>query len=131
MDFAFFLTNAMLGVALAMDAFSVSLANGLADHGMRPRRMCLIAGIFAFFQALMPFLGWSTYAPFREELRRQVNEFIRTTDLIDGYIDFDAAVREEGTPDGCRAGMLSADHLHPAADGHRAMAEAVPEALLR
>jgi putative Mn2+ efflux pump MntP len=48
----------MLGVGLAMDAFSVSLANGLADHTMRKRRMTLIALTFALFQALMPFAGW-------------------------------------------------------------------------
>lgn len=41
-----------------MDAFSVSLANGLNDSRMRLGRMCGIAGIFAFFQALMPMLGW-------------------------------------------------------------------------
>lgn len=58
MNFAFFFTNIMLGVGLAMDAFSVSLANGLADHTMRRRRMCLMAGTFAVFQALMPFIGW-------------------------------------------------------------------------
>ena len=55
---AFIFTNIMLGVGLAMDAFSVSLANGLGDHGMKKRKMMLIAGTFAFFQALMPFLGW-------------------------------------------------------------------------
>ena len=58
MNFTFFFTNIMLGVGLAMDAFSVSLANGLGDHNMKKRRMGLIAGTFAFFQALMPFLGW-------------------------------------------------------------------------
>ena len=58
MGFNFFFTNTLLGVGLSMDAFSVSLANGLADHSMKKRRMFLIAGIFAFFQALMPFLGW-------------------------------------------------------------------------
>ena len=41
-----------------MDAFSVSLANGLNEPRMRKRRMCLIAGVFAGFQALMPFIGW-------------------------------------------------------------------------
>ncbi|MBQ6238735.1 MAG: manganese efflux pump, partial [Firmicutes bacterium] len=40
------------------DAFSVSLANGLHDPGMKRRRMCAIAGVFAGFQALMPFIGW-------------------------------------------------------------------------
>lgn len=54
----FVFTNFMLGVGLAMDAFSVSLANGLGDHGMKRRKMCLVAGTFAFFQALMPFIGW-------------------------------------------------------------------------
>ncbi len=54
----FFTTSAMLGVGLAMDAFSVSLANGLAEPKMKGRRMLLIAGIFAVFQALMPLAGW-------------------------------------------------------------------------
>ena len=48
----------MLGVALAMDAFSVSLAGGLHEPHMKRRRMCLIAGVFAGFQALMPVIGY-------------------------------------------------------------------------
>ena len=58
MGFVFFFNSVLLGVGLAMDAFSVSLANGLNEPCMRPRRMCLIAGVFSFFQALMPMLGW-------------------------------------------------------------------------
>jgi len=58
MHFGFFFTNILLGVGLAMDAFSVSLANGLADHTMKRRRILLIAATFAVFQALMPFIGW-------------------------------------------------------------------------
>lgn len=54
----FFVTSILLGVGLAMDAFSVSLANGLNEPGAKWRRMCLMAGVFAFFQALMPVLGW-------------------------------------------------------------------------
>ncbi|MBQ8577336.1 MAG: manganese efflux pump [Clostridia bacterium] len=54
----FFVNSAMLGVGLAMDAFSVSLANGLAEPKMKGRRMLLIAGVFAVFQALMPLTGW-------------------------------------------------------------------------
>ena len=54
----FFVNSALLGVGLAMDAFSVSLANGLNEPKMRKRRMCLIAGVFAGFQAFMPFIGW-------------------------------------------------------------------------
>ena len=57
-DVTFVFTAMLLGAALAMDAFSVSLAGGLNEPKMKRRRMCLIAGVFAGFQALMPILGW-------------------------------------------------------------------------
>lgn len=55
---AFVLTSVLLGFGLAMDAFSVSVANGLHDPTMSTRRMHVIAGAFAFFQFLMPMIGW-------------------------------------------------------------------------
>lgn len=58
LDFLFFFNSIFLGVGLAMDAFSVSLANGLAEPGMKRGKMCRIAGTFGFFQAAMPMLGW-------------------------------------------------------------------------
>ena len=58
MDFVFLLSSALLGVGLAMDAFSVSLANGLHEPHMRGGRMCLIAGVYAAFQYAMPMVGW-------------------------------------------------------------------------
>ena len=54
----FFVNSLLLGVGLAMDAFSVSMANGLNEPGMSRRRMGAIAGVFAAFQALMPLAGW-------------------------------------------------------------------------
>ena len=52
------ITSVLLGVGLAMDAFSVSIANGLADSGMKTGRMFSIAGTFAGFQFMMPMAGW-------------------------------------------------------------------------
>ncbi len=54
----FFFNSVLLGVGLAMDAFSVSLANGLSEPDMKKKRMCGIAGVFALFQAVMPMIGW-------------------------------------------------------------------------
>lgn len=54
----FFVNSILFGIALAMDAFSVSLANGLNEPKMKKRRLCLIAGTFSFFQFLMPLIGW-------------------------------------------------------------------------
>ena len=57
-SFVFFINSILLGVGLAMDAFSVSLANGLEEPNMKKRRMCFMAGIYAFFQFAMPMIGW-------------------------------------------------------------------------
>ncbi|NBJ93465.1 manganese efflux pump MntP [Parablautia muri] len=54
----FFFNSILLGIGLAMDAFSVSLANGLHETEMKPEKMCAIAGTFALFQAFMPMFGW-------------------------------------------------------------------------
>ncbi len=57
-SFVFVLNSIGFGVGLAMDAFSVSLANGLNEPNMRWPRACAIAGVFSAFQTLMPMLGW-------------------------------------------------------------------------
>ena len=57
-SFLFFFNSVLLGVGLAMDAFSVSLANGMNDPRMTHRRAALIAGTFGAFQAIMPMAGW-------------------------------------------------------------------------
>lgn len=57
-SFVFFLNTCLLGIGLAMDAFSVSLANGLREPKMEFGRMSLIAGTFAVFQFVMPMTGW-------------------------------------------------------------------------
>ena len=57
-NFLFILNAVGFGIGLAMDAFSVSLANGLNEPKMKKDRMCLIAGTFCFYQIVMPLLGW-------------------------------------------------------------------------
>ena len=58
LSFSFFFTSILLGIGLAMDAFSVSLANGLNEPCMKKRRIFGIAGVFSFFQFAMPMIGW-------------------------------------------------------------------------
>ena len=57
-SFVFFFNSVLLGVGLAMDAFSVSLANGLNETCMKRKKMIGVAGVFALFQAAMPMIGW-------------------------------------------------------------------------
>ena len=56
--FALFFNSILLGIGLAMDAFSVSLANGLNEPTMKKGRMGVIAGVFSLFQCAMPLIGW-------------------------------------------------------------------------
>ena len=58
LGFSFFFNSILFGIGLAMDAFSVSLANGLNEPKMKTGRMCCMAGIFAVFQFAMPMIGW-------------------------------------------------------------------------
>ncbi len=58
MGVSFVVNSVLFGVGLAMDAFSVSIANGLREPNMKVRKAVGIALTFAFFQALMPMLGW-------------------------------------------------------------------------
>ncbi len=58
LGFSFFFNSILLGIGLAMDAFSVSLANGLNEPCMKKPKMLGVAGIFSFFQFAMPMIGW-------------------------------------------------------------------------
>lgn len=58
LNFVFFINSILLGIGLAADAFSVSLANGLHEPCMRRKKILAIAGVFGFFQGLMPLIGW-------------------------------------------------------------------------
>lgn len=57
-DFTFFFNSILIGIGLAMDAFSVSLANGLNEPDMSKRKTLGVAGIFSVFQGIMPLIGW-------------------------------------------------------------------------
>ena len=80
---------------------------------------------------LIPIFGWRTYEQFREELKNEFNDWLRTTDLLDGCVDFDAVLRDPEHPESFRKEYDSGDHLHPSEAGYKAMAEAIPEELLK
>lgn len=59
-------SSSLLGIGLAMDAFSVSLANGLNEPKMKMKKALGIAALFAVFQAMMPMIGWVAISGFLE-----------------------------------------------------------------
>lgn len=104
--FLFIFNSVLLGAGLAMDAFSVSLTNGLNEPDMKRGRMCGIAGVFAGFQALMPMLGWICvrtvvqyfvmFEKFIPWLALVLLVYIGGKMLIDGIRKKDSEEKEEG-----------------------------------
>ena len=88
-------------------------------------------GYKVYVGTLLPMGGWRTDAPFRQEMRHAYNDFIRTTDLIDGCIDFDEALRDPDSPDRFLLIYDSGDHLHPSAAGYQRMAMEIPADILK
>ncbi len=86
-------------------------------------------GIKVYMATILPFTKYYTWTPERELIRTTVNDWMRTTDEIDGVIDFDKAIRKEDDPAFAKEGMLSPDELHPSANGFKVLAEEVYKAL--
>ena len=103
------------------------LIDGLKGYIAQARDL----GYRVYVGTLLPMGGWRTDAPFRQEMRHAYNAFIRTTDLIDGCIDFDAALRDPENPDYFLPGYDSGDHLHPSTKGYERMAAEIPAELLK
>jgi lysophospholipase L1-like esterase len=82
-------------------------------------------GIKVFGATLTPFVGAKYQSPAGEEIRQAINKWIRTTNQLDGVIDFDKV-----TTDPTHPGMFlplddSGDHLHPGDAGYKAMGESI------
>lgn len=82
-----------------------------------------------YMGTLLPIYGWRTYAPFREEMKEEVNHWIRHNQTICGCVDFDKILRDENNPAAFADGFDSGDHLHPSSSAYQAMADAVYESL--
>lgn len=103
------------------------LIEGLKTYIAQARTM----GYRVYVGTLLPMGGWRTDAPFRQEMRHAFNQFVRTTDLIDGCIDFDRALCDPEKPDWFLPEYDSGDHLHPSKAGYERMAMEVPVELLK
>ncbi len=88
-------------------------------------------GLKVWSGTLLPIFGWRTYQPFRDEVRNSFNDWLRSCPDFDGCVDFDKAVRNPQKPEAFADGFDSGDHLHPSEAAYKAMADAVPDCLLK
>lgn len=88
-------------------------------------------GLRVWSGTLLPIEGWRTYNEERDRMRCAFNEWLRTSSLFDGCIDFDKAVRDANRPQAFAPGFDSGDHLHPSEAAYQAMAKTAASALLK
>ncbi len=71
------------------------------------------------------------WTPEKAKVRDAVNEWIRSGNGYDGFIDFDKAVRDPANPTKVLPAFDSGDQLHPSDAGYDAMGKAIDLALFR
>ena len=114
----FFVNSILFGIGLAMDAFSVSMANGLNEPEMDRRKELQIAGTFGVFQTLMPLIGWVLVHTAMNTFQ-QIQKFIPWIALIllcwiggkmiaEGVQSRKEAQPESAVPDGMPGGNTAA-----------------------
>lgn len=101
------------------------LIDGLCEYIKHARSL----GLNVYLGTLTPIKGWRTYNEMRNGLREEINAWIRSTDLVDGVIDFDALLRDENDPALMNPIYDSGDHLHPNDLGMIKMAEEAKKVL--
>jgi lysophospholipase L1-like esterase len=84
-----------------------------------------VSGVRVFGGTILPFQGADYYSEKKEHVRQTVNTWIRTAKAFDGFIDFEAALRDPSNPSILKAEFDSGDHLHPNSAGYRQMGEMV------
>ena len=87
-------------------------------------------GIKIYSGTLLPIKGWRTYADFREKIRNEFNDYLRTSSDFNGCVDFDAAVRDPDDFSRFKDGYDSGDHLHPSMACYVKMANTVSKEIL-
>ncbi len=97
------------------------MIRGVEDIYVKPAKAM---GLRVWSGTLLPIEGWRTYNEKREQMRQQFNEWLRTSSVFYGCIDFDASVRDRLNPKAFATGFDSGDHLHPSEQAYEAMADA-------
>jgi lysophospholipase L1-like esterase len=82
-------------------------------------------GIAVIGCTLTPYHGAGYYTENGEAIRKAVNDWIRTGGVLDGFVDFEAAVRDPNHPDTFLPTVDPGDHLHPNDAGYKAMGDAI------
>jgi lysophospholipase L1-like esterase len=106
-------------------AYDVVSADDLIAGYAQMAERAHIHGIKVYIATVTPYTGAGYSSPAGEEVRQALNKWIRTTNQIDGFIDFDKATQDPSNPGTFLPAYDHGDHLHPSDPGYKAMGDAI------
>ena len=106
---------------LTPDQLAAQLMQGLAQLTARAHGH----SVKVYAATLTPFIGAGYSSPAGEQVRQTVNQWIRTSNLLDGFIDFDKVTRDNARPEVFASSDDSGDHLHPGDRGYKQMGDSI------
>jgi lysophospholipase L1-like esterase len=106
-------------------AYDVVSADDLIAGYAQMAERAHMHGIKVYMATLTPYTGAKYASPAGEEVRKALNKWIRTTNQIDGFIDFEKATQDPANPGTFLPAYDHGDHLHPSDPGYKAMGDAI------
>ncbi len=100
---------------------SESILNGLKQMVLRSH----IQGLKVIGATILPYEHCKYFSQVGEAMRQKINQWIRTTHDLDGFVDFDEAIRDPANPSSFLPAFDSGDHLHPNTSGLKLMGDRV------
>jgi lysophospholipase L1-like esterase len=118
-------TNDIGHATAPVDRYDVITTEDLIQGFVQMAERAHVHGIKVIGATLTPFAGSKYESPAGEEMRQAINQWIRTSKQLDGFIDFDKATQDPASPTSYSAAAGSSDHLHPGDAGYKIMGDAV------
>lgn len=87
-------------------------------------------GVKVYLATITPFKGNGYYNEQHDAIRNQVNEWIRTSSIADGIVDFDQLVRDKNKPEQLKT-EFSDDWLHLNPKGYEAMGKFAADIIMK
>ena len=110
-------------------AYDVVSADDLIGGYLQMIERAHMHGIKVYLATLTPYVGAKYQSPQGEQVRKTLNNWIRTNKVADGFIDFDKATLDPAHPDTFLPAYDHGDHLHPGDAGYKAMGDSIDLAL--
>jgi lysophospholipase L1-like esterase len=118
-------TNDIGHATSPVNSYDVITVDDLIQAFVQMADRAHLHGIRVIGATLTPIGGSKFASPAGEKMRQALNQWIRTSKQLDGFIDFDKVTQDPANPTSYSAATGTPDHLHPGDAGYKIMGDAI------